>query len=195
MAGAQHASCAHPSGVTSSRAGTLPVCGARCKCSNAMTTLLRSAPFGSLDHINAQVRQAVESSSELRQAILRLCSPDSARMSPNLPSIHASKETEWTTHCWPCLNPNFAPPSARPWLGTCGTTVGGRPPLASCSVDSASAQHSPATGAPLPLLQRACDRRTEDAVLSLVSTLPPNSEALLLQQLTKASVGLRVTFC
>ena len=40
-----------------------------------------------------------------------------------------------------------------------------------------------ATGAPLPLLQRACDRRTEDAVLSLISTLQPNSGALLLQQL------------
>ena len=62
------------------------------------------APFGSLDHINAQVRQAVESSSELRQAILRLCSPDSARMSPNLPTICASMETEWTTHCWPCFD-------------------------------------------------------------------------------------------
>ena len=53
-----------------------------------------SASFSApLDHINAQVRQAVECSTELRQAILsrgprsplRWCSPDSARMSPNSP--------------------------------------------------------------------------------------------------------------
>ena len=42
---------------------------------------------------------------------------------------------------------------------------------------------SMATGAPLPVLQRAYDRRNEDAVLSLVSTLPPNSGTLLQQQL------------
>ena len=42
---------------------------------------------------------------------------------------------------------------------------------------------SVATGALLPLLQSACERRTEDAVLSLVATLPPNSEALVLQEL------------
>ena len=28
----QHASCAHPSGIMSSRVGTPPMCGAQCKC-------------------------------------------------------------------------------------------------------------------------------------------------------------------
>ena len=46
----------------SARAGTPSMCVARSRCCGA--------PFGSLQHINAQVRQAVESSSELRQAIL-----------------------------------------------------------------------------------------------------------------------------
>ena len=39
---------------------------------------------------------------------------------------------------------------------------------------------SMATCTPLPLLQRAHDRRTEGAVLSPVSNLPPNSGALQL---------------
>ena len=106
------------------------------------------APFGSLHNINAQVRQVVESSSELRQAILSVDHAPtevvlSARMSPNLPTTCASTEPERTTHCWPFLTPKFAPPSARSWLGTCQTTVGGRPPLACSSVDVASAQHRP----------------------------------------------------
>ena len=68
------------------------------------------APFGSIHNIKAQMRQAVESSSELRQAILSVDHAPtevvlSARMSPNLPTTCAATETEWTTHCWPFLTP------------------------------------------------------------------------------------------
>ena len=52
-----------------------------------------------------------------------------------------------------------------------------------------------ATGAPPPLLQRTYDRRAEDAVLSLVSTLPPNSGALLLQRLDQGMGERDLLWC
>ena len=71
------------------------------------------ASFGSLEHINAQVRQAVESSSELRQASYRCIMPPpksflpgSAQTSPNSPITCASMVIRWTTHCWPVVRGN-----------------------------------------------------------------------------------------
>ena len=76
---------------------------------------LSRARSGPLNHNNTQVRQAAESSGELRLATLRwttlplrLRSPYSARTSRNLLTTWASKETQWTTRCWSGLTPNSA---------------------------------------------------------------------------------------
>ena len=150
MLRAQHASCAHPSGITSSRRlGHCPRAPHRASAQPDDNTSALGPPFGSLHNINAQMRQAVESGSELRQAILSVDhAPTEVVLTKQCANVSklttcASTETEWTSHCWPLLTPNFAPPSARPWLETCWTTVGGRPPLACSSVDLASAQHRP----------------------------------------------------
>ena len=174
-------------------------------CALQATTALGD-PFGSLDHIDAQVRKAEESSGELRQAILsvdhaptevvltRQCADVSKlthhlrlnghKVASSMPAIFDSQLRfaigvsligDLPDHSW--------------WQATTGVLFGGLGFRAAQSVAlpafiaSRLVSHPlvrnllehfcMATGAPLLLLQRACDKHTEDAVLSLISTLCP----------------------
>ena len=169
-----------------------------------------------LDHINAQVRQVVESSGELRQAIVSVDhAPTEVVLTRQFADVskqtyHLRLNKDKVDHSLLAMfdsQPRSAVSASVFWglTGPQPVAVHHRRPVwctwvphstvcglaclhrLQAGLMSLFEHFSMATAAPLLLLRRAYDRRTEDAVLSFVSSLPPNSGALLLQQLDQGT--------